>query len=75
MHPGRLRGSSDPLRRSARLDVLNCARNKLTIWRDDRFTVNKSAGIEQRKKRVNEMITKGFIGRGETGSVGMRASP
>jgi len=44
--------------RGAYLDVPNCARNKLTVWREDHFTVTKAAGIEQRKKRVAEMITK-----------------
>jgi len=40
------------------MDVTNCARNKLTVWREDHFTVTKAAGIEQRKKRVTEMIAK-----------------
>lgn len=44
--------------RGTYLDVPNCVRNKLTVWREDHFTVTKAAGIEQRKKRVAEMITK-----------------
>ena len=44
--------------RSTYLDVPNCARNKLTVWREDHFTVTKAAGIEERKKRVAEMIDK-----------------
>ena len=47
--------------RGAYLDVPNCARNKLTVWKEDRFTVTKAAGIEQRKKRVAEMIAKELV--------------
>jgi len=44
--------------RGAYLDVPNCACNTLTVWREDHFTMTKAAGIEQRKKRVTEMIAK-----------------
>ena len=44
--------------RGTYLDVPNCARNKLTVWREDHFTVTKAAGIEKRKMRVAEMIAK-----------------
>ena len=44
--------------RGTYLDVPNCARNKLTVWREDHFTVTKASGIEERKKRVPEMIAK-----------------
>jgi len=37
---------------------VNCALNNLTVWREDHFTVTKAAGIEERKKRVAEMIAK-----------------
>jgi len=40
------------------LDVPNCARNNLTVWREDHFTVTKAAGIEEQKKRVAVMIAK-----------------
>ena len=44
--------------RGSYLDVPNCARKKLTVWKEDRFTVTKEAGIEKRKKRVAEMVAK-----------------
>jgi len=44
--------------RGTYLDVPNSARNKLTVWREDHFTVTKAAGIEQQKKRVAEMMAK-----------------
>jgi len=44
--------------RGAYLDVPNCARNKIAVWREDHFTVTKASGIKQRKKRVAEMIAK-----------------
>jgi len=40
------------------VDVPNCARNKLTVWREDHFTVTMAAGFEERKKRVADMIAK-----------------
>ena len=42
--------------RGTYLDVLNCARNKLTIWREDHFTVTKAVEIEEQNQRVAEMI-------------------
>ena len=47
--------------RGAHLDVPNCARNKLTIWREDHFTVKQAAGIEQCKKRVTEKMAKELV--------------
>ena len=41
--------------------VPNCARNKLTVWREDHFTLTKAAGIKQRKKSVAEMIAKKLV--------------
>ena len=36
----------------------NCARKELTVWKEAHFTVTQAAGIQQRKKRVAEMIAK-----------------
>ena len=44
--------------RGSYLDVPNCARKKLTVWKEDRFTVTKEGGIEKRKKRVAEMVVR-----------------
>jgi len=44
--------------RGTYLDVPNCACNKLTVWREDHFTVTKTTGIEEKKKKVAEMIAK-----------------
>ena len=36
------------------LDVPGCLRSKLTVWKEEQFTVLPFQGIEQRKKRVSE---------------------
>ncbi len=36
------------------LDVPGCLRSKLTVWKEEQFTVLSFQGIEQRKKRVTE---------------------
>jgi hypothetical protein len=40
------------------LDVPGCLRSKLTVWKEEQFTVLPFQGIEQRKKRVAEWVTK-----------------
>jgi hypothetical protein len=40
------------------LKVPNCDRKELSVWKEAHFTVTQEAGIQQRKKRVAEMITK-----------------
>jgi hypothetical protein len=36
------------------LDVTGCLRSKLTVWKEDKFTVLPGQGIKQREKRVAE---------------------
>ena len=40
------------------LDVPGCLRSKLTVWKEEQFTVLPFQGIEQRKKRVTEWVAK-----------------
>jgi hypothetical protein len=40
------------------LDVPGCLRSKLTVWKEEQFTVLPFQGIEQRKKRVAEWVGK-----------------
>jgi hypothetical protein len=40
------------------LDVPGCLRSKLTVWKEEQFTVLPFQGIEQRKKRVAEWVAK-----------------
>jgi hypothetical protein len=40
------------------LDVPGCLRSKLTVWKEEQFTVLSFQGIEQRKKRVAEWVVK-----------------
>ncbi len=40
------------------LDVPGCLRSKLTVWKEEQFTVIPFQGIEQRKKRVSEWVAK-----------------
>jgi hypothetical protein len=40
------------------LDVPGCLRSKLTVWKEEKFTVLPFQGIEQRKKRVAEWVAK-----------------
>ena len=40
------------------LDVPACLRSKLTVWKEEQFTVLPFQGIEQRKKRVSEWVAK-----------------
>ena len=58
--------------RGSYLDVTNCARKKLTVWKEDQFTVTKEAGI---RKAQEEGCSDGCQGsdKDKTGSVGMRS--
>jgi hypothetical protein len=40
------------------LDVPGRLRSKLTVWKEEQFTVLPFQGIDQRKKRVLEWVTK-----------------
>jgi hypothetical protein len=40
------------------LDVPGCLRSKLTVWKEEQFTVLPFQGTEQRKKRVAEWVAK-----------------
>jgi hypothetical protein len=42
----------------SREDVPDCLRSKLTVWKEEQFTVMPFQGIEQRKKRVAEWVAK-----------------
>jgi len=44
--------------RGTHLDGPNCGHNKLTVWREDHFTMTKATGIEKRKKGVAGLIAK-----------------
>ena len=40
------------------LDVSGCLRSKLTVWKEEQFTVLPGHGIKQREKRVPEWVAK-----------------
>ena len=40
------------------LDVPGCLRSKLTVWKEEQFTVLPGQGIKQREKRVAEWVAK-----------------
>ena len=40
------------------LDVSGCLRSKLTVWKEEQFTVLPGQGIKQREKRVAEWVVK-----------------
>ncbi len=40
------------------LDVPGCLHSKLTVWKEEQFTVLPFQGIDQRKKRVAEWVAK-----------------
>ncbi len=40
------------------LDVSGCWRSKLTVWKEEQFTVLSGQGIKQREKRVSEWVDK-----------------
>jgi hypothetical protein len=42
------------------LDVPGCLRSKLTVWKEENFTVLPFQGIEHRKKRVADWFAKAF---------------
>ena len=44
--------------RGSYLDVPGCIRSKLTVWKEDKFTVRPAAGIKEREKRLAEMKSK-----------------
>ena len=43
------------LSRGSYLDVPDCQRKKLTVWKEDKFTVTPKAGQREREKRTAEM--------------------
>ncbi len=44
--------------RGSLLDVSGCSRSKLTVWKEDQFTVLPEQGIKQREKRVSQWVAK-----------------
>jgi hypothetical protein len=40
------------------LDVLDCLRSKLTVWKEDQFTVLSGQGIKNRESRVGEWVVR-----------------
>ena len=40
------------------MDVTGCLHSKLTVWKEDQFTVLPGHGINQREARVGEWVTK-----------------
>ena len=42
--------------RGAFLDVPGCTRSKLTVWKEDKFTVRPASGIKEREKRLAAAI-------------------
>jgi len=40
------------------LDVTGCLCSKLTVWKEDQFTVLPEQGIKQWEKRVTEWVAK-----------------
>jgi hypothetical protein len=54
------------------LDAPGCLRSKLTVWKEEQFTVLPFQGIEQRKKRVSEWVVKALLSV-KTGVWGLRS--
>ena len=48
----------DCVSRGNLLDVPGCLRSKLTVWKEEQFTVLPGQGIKQREKRVAEWVAK-----------------
>ena len=48
----------DCVSRGNLLDVSGCLRSKLTVWKEEQFTVLPGQGIKQREKRVAEWVAK-----------------
>jgi hypothetical protein len=44
--------------RSHQMDVSDCLSSKLTVWKEDQFTVQPKQGITQREKRVAQWVAK-----------------
>ena len=44
--------------RGAHLEVPGCTRCKLTVWKEDKFTVRPASGIKEREKRIAETLAK-----------------
>ncbi len=40
------------------LDVSDCLRSKLTVWKEDQFTVLSGQGIQERERRVSGWVIK-----------------
>ena len=48
------RSTTTCLSRGSYLDVPDCQRKKLTVWKEDKFTVTPKAGQREREKRTAE---------------------
>ena len=40
------------------LNVPGCLRSKLTVWKEDQFTVMSGQGIKEQEKRITEWVDK-----------------